>query len=90
MAPEGAYAPPQPLQMPAEFLEKTQQITFLGEVHRCPSPSDRYLKFFYGNWRKPKSSDRFCTIRCYDQRRLWRRQLRKVAGVFGGQGGRRK
>jgi len=76
--------------MPAEFLEKTQQITFLGEVYRCPSPPERYLKFFYGNWRKPKSSGRFFTIRCYDQKRFWGRQLRKVAGIFGGQGGRRK
>jgi len=76
--------------MPAEFLEKTQQITFLDEVYRRLSPQERYLKFFYGKWHKPKSSGRFFTIRCYDQRRFCRRWLRKAAGVFGGQGGRRK
>jgi hypothetical protein len=64
--------------MPAAFLEKTQNITFLGDVYRCPAPPERYLRYFYGNWRKPKRSGRFFTIRCHDQRAFWGRQIRKI------------
>ena len=69
--------------MPAAFLEETEDLTFLGEVYRCPSPPERYLRYFYGNWRKPKSSGRFFTIRCHDQRAFWGRQLRKAGALFG-------
>ena len=69
--------------MPRRFLEKTEEIEFLGETYRCPSPPESYLRYFYGNWRKPKKRGRFFTIRCYDQRVFWARQLRKIGRLFG-------
>ena len=59
--------------MPKRFMDNTQG---------CPSPPEGYLKHFYGNWRTPKSKGRFFSIRCYDQRRFWTRQLKKAFGVF--------
>ncbi len=39
------------------FLEKTQ-IGYLGHSFDCPGPIEEYLKFMYGDWSKPKRSDK--------------------------------
>ncbi|WP_319559850.1 LicD family protein [Marispirochaeta sp.] len=75
---KGRYRRRERHKMLNSFMEKTGSIEFLGKVYSCPAKPECYLRFFYGNWRKPKKSGRFFTIRCYDQKHFWSRQLRKL------------
>ena len=39
--------------IPAKYLNKFSQIYFLGRKFNVPNNPKQYLKFSYGNWRKP-------------------------------------
>ena len=39
--------------VPSEFLKKLSTINFLGRQFKCPNNPQEYLKYAYGNWRKP-------------------------------------
>ena len=38
---------------PRKYFEKYEEIQFLGEIFRIPSPVEKYLKFLYKDWRTP-------------------------------------
>ena len=45
--------------IPAKFLNSFSKIEFLGRQFNCPTNTEEYLEFAYGNWRVPlRSSDK--------------------------------
>jgi len=64
--------------MPARFLRDIKSLHFFGYVFNCPSDENKYLRHFYGNWNKVKKSGRFFSFYCFDQKRFWKKQLRKI------------
>lgn len=64
--------------MPRKLLEQRKIITFFGYDFYCPNDATRYLRHFYGNWKVPKKSGRFFSFYCYDQKKFWSKQIRKV------------
>jgi len=64
--------------MPRKFLEERTRINFFGYDFYCPKDFVKYLRHFYGNWKVPKKSGRFFTFYCFDQKKFWNKQIRKV------------
>jgi len=64
--------------MPRKFLEERTLINFFGYDFYCPKDFVKYLRHFYGNWKVPKKSGRFFTFYCFDQKKFWNKQIRKV------------
>ena len=38
---------------PKKYFETYEEISFIGETFRVPSPSKKYLKFLYKDWKTP-------------------------------------
>ena len=53
----GAYTRTK-LKIPMKFMNKMEKINFFNQNFFCPGPIDEYLKFQYGNWKKPIRSDK--------------------------------
>ena len=64
--------------MHRKFLEERKIINFFNYNFYSPRDDEKFLRHFYGNWRKPKKSGRFFTFYCYDQKVFWKRQIKKI------------
>lgn len=76
--PRGSWRRRTRYRMPRKFLEERTLINFFGYDFYCPKDFVKYLRHFYGNWKVPKKSGRFFTFYCFDQKKFWNKQIRKV------------
>lgn len=65
--------------MSRTFMEKLSRINLYGRDFICPDKPERFLRHFYGNWKKPRKQGRFFSFLCYDQKYYWKKQLKKLS-----------